>query len=363
MVVLLLPVIEMVTGVARSEPVNENRTLAPKPERSSWAHPNYLVQQSRAWFNDHYGFRSFLIRTKTQIDYSFFGISDRIYVGKRGWLFYRNELDNEKPLELAMTPVDMQGTIAALGRLRDALRQRHITLIVITHQMKDKFYQHEVPPAAPHYGDHQGFDEFRGLLHELPGIIYLDTTPILEDVKRNRDIFHKTDFHWNDPAGYEVARWMVETLAQREGRSLPFSRFPLQIETRDFSGGQAMQIPLFHPLHEEALFVSTASWKEDVIRANGPPPFAWNERPVNPGHPLLRTMAVYGDSFFDAMVRAGLSRHVDGIYVAGYNYVPLSVFLKQMPPQTRYFIYEFIELSLPKVKEHIEEGLSSAPHS
>ena len=49
------------------------------------------------WFNDHFGFRDFLIRSKTQIDYSVFGMSTRIHVGSDGWLFYRSVMDVEKP--------------------------------------------------------------------------------------------------------------------------------------------------------------------------------------------------------------------------------------------------------------------------
>jgi len=43
------------------------------------------------WFDDRVGFRDLLIRTKNQIDYTFFRTSKKVYIGSNGWLFLRGE--------------------------------------------------------------------------------------------------------------------------------------------------------------------------------------------------------------------------------------------------------------------------------
>src|SRR5438045_1353117 len=90
----LLPLAQMGFDLPSAEPVEENRTLAPRP-RPNWRDPFEWVKESDAWFSDHFGFRSFLIRTKTQIDYSVFNTSSRIHIGAGNQLFYRSVMDVE----------------------------------------------------------------------------------------------------------------------------------------------------------------------------------------------------------------------------------------------------------------------------
>ncbi|MGH2198802.1 hypothetical protein ACQ1Z2_14755, partial [Enterococcus faecalis] len=58
----------------------------------------HFPRLANEWFNDHFGLRALLIKLKTQIDFSVFGTSDKVVVGRNGWLFYRAVISKEEPL-------------------------------------------------------------------------------------------------------------------------------------------------------------------------------------------------------------------------------------------------------------------------
>jgi hypothetical protein len=82
--ILFIPIVQMNTNFYISSSVDEKRNLAPKPTIESLKQiDNYSINLVK-WFNDNYGLRGLLIKIKTQIDYSIFKLSNKIYVGKNG---------------------------------------------------------------------------------------------------------------------------------------------------------------------------------------------------------------------------------------------------------------------------------------
>ena len=348
LLLLLLPALQMVTGAVAIPPLDENRRPAPLPPLSMLADPAGFTAKLQAWFNDHYGFREILIRTKTQIDYSLFGMSDRLHIGRSGYLYYRSVIDQQEPQIEALSDHDLDSAVATFARLRDWLAPRGIRLIVQTQQLKDKFYPEFLPREAQFARTRHRFDDFRGRLAALPGITYLDTTPPLMALKAQRPIFHKTDFHWNDPAAFDTAARLVDAIASLDHRPTPFWTRPLHIAQRRFSGGQATFMPLFRPPGETALFVEP-DWDESPFpRDYKSPPFEWKAAAATPDPARrLPTTVIFGDSFADGMTRSGLVPHFDRIMYARLYSVEFADVLRAMPPDTKYLVVEFIETALP----------------
>ena len=343
--VLLLPGLQMVTGFPRVPLLDENRNRERAPYLSEITKPVALLAQTQKWFADHYGYRDWLIRAKTQIDYSVFGVSDKVYIGKEGWLYHRNIMDNEEPAEEAMTDQQLDELIGQFVLLRDFLKLHGIRLIVVTNEMKDRFYPEYLPRAARLRLPRHRFEDFKGKLSQVGDIIYIDSTKILEPLKSTRRIFHKTDLHWNDPAAAEVAETLVNTVALLEGREVPFWRYPLNIKILKMSGGEARFLPLFYPPTEEALAI-------DPNPAEGSYQFVSPERPffkeiirkTGQNNETLPAVMLYGDSFMDGMLRAGLLGRFDTTY---RMQLPMRDVWGQLPSDVRYFIYQFIEIRLP----------------
>src|SRR3954454_13665647 len=135
MTLLLLPAIQMLTGVVSVRPLDENRNRATPPAVSDLASPLTAFPKVQAWFQDHYGLRDLLIRTKTQIDFSFFGVSDRVHIGRDGWLYDRKAISTSLAIE-SLSEADLDLAAKTLGALGEQLASRGVRLIVLTVQHK-----------------------------------------------------------------------------------------------------------------------------------------------------------------------------------------------------------------------------------
>ncbi len=343
---LLLPGVQMLTNAVPVPPLDENRKPAAFPAGASLLQPADAIAKLQAWFNDHYGFRALLIRAKAQMDYSLFGASDRLHIGSDGWLFYRSVIDLQEPQVETLTDLDLDRAVGTFVRLRDWLAARDIRLIVQTQQLKDKFYPEKLPREAAFARTRHRVDDFRVRMAAVPGLTYLDTTPPLMALKDRRQIFHKTDFHWNDPAAFETAQRLVDTIAALDGRPVPFWTHELKISTRRFSGGQAMFMPLFEPPWEMGLFVEPTWTNDGLIWTTKVGPFEWDAKARNPAG-LLPTTVIFGDSFTDGMVRSGLHTYFGHVRYARLYQSDFAEVLRALPPDTKYLVVEFIEMALP----------------
>lgn len=344
---LLLPGLQMASGLLPVAPLEENRRPAPMPPIAAMADPSSYVTKLQAWFDDHYGLRNLLIRTKTQIDYSVFRSSDRLHIGRDGYLFYRSVIDREEPQIERLSDAELDRLAGNFARLRDWLAPRGVQLVVQTQQLKDRFYPEYLPREAQFARHRRRFDDVMARMQAVPGITFINTTPTLLQLKAERPIFHRTDFHWNDPAAFVVAGQLVDRLAGLSGRPTPFWRVPLRIATRRYSGGQAMFMPLFRPPSEMALFVDPTWDESDTPRSAQVGPFEWVARAARPdAEGRLPTTVIFGDSFVEGMSRAGLATHFNELRFARLFSVPLPEVLRAMPPDTRFLVVEFIETSV-----------------
>ncbi len=347
-----LPLAGLLTPFSIFVPVQENRTLAPRPRLSRPPDFTALSQAADRWFVDHFGLRSFLIRLKTQIDFSLFRTSDRVHIGSDGWLFYRSVMDREKPMVYDMLRKIEPDVLAGITAFKESLNSRGIRLVIAPNLLADRFLQDKLPGTVPHLRSPPQFDHFLAGLRELPGIVYVDTPKILAQAQRERPIFHRTDFHWNDPAAFAVARDLVDIIGRLEGRSEPVWRHALEIETQKLSGGIAMFMPVFFPPSETALFVkrnwSTAPGYRVAMNDGG---FETSVHVDPPKPTLLPSTVVLGDSYFDGIIRSGFDSYFNAMYRLRWNYnTKISDLATLLPPDTRYVIIQFIEVNITTLK-------------
>jgi hypothetical protein len=335
------------------EPIlDENRRKAEQPVIDELSDPERFIERSRLWFQDYYGFRDLLITLKTQIDYSVFGVSDRLYIGKDGWLFYHSVIDHEKIANAALTDDDLDRAMDSFMQLRDILAARKIHLIIITNQLKDKFYPEFLPDVLRSHPARDRFDDFRDRLHALSGITYIDPTQSLMKLKDQQPIFHKTDFHWNDPAAAEIAHLVVDSIAAREHKPQAFWRYPKTYIEHEFSGGQARELPLFVHPSEIGLFADQSLAPSPGRLMPTSPPFAYAAHGLGDAKNLLPAVVWYGDSFSNSFERVGLIDYFNTYYrVNVTNDTRLRDVLESMPSDTHYFVFQSIEVKLPYFKD------------
>lgn len=345
-VVIFLPGVQMVTGLGQIAPVAENRRLAEWPAFNAEKGVQAYIEAGQSWFDDHFGLRAFFIKLKTQIDYSLFDYSSRIHIGKDGWLFYRSVNDVEKPnIERMLSQTEDQ-VVAGAVELNRILAQRGVTLVLMIAPLKGHFYSAYLPSSVQRLLEPSQFEKLYERLRHTDGLLFVDIDKLLNETAKQRPVFHKTDFHWNDPAAFVVAKWVVDELSRRDGRQNGVWTHELKIAMRESSGGQATFMPLFSSPREMALFVEP-TWKvAPPTERTDIAPYVFVSRASQSPPDVLAPMAVLGDSFFDGLLRSGITFEFEKVYRASWNQVRLPEFLAKLPPDCRYVIVEFIEVSV-----------------
>jgi hypothetical protein len=339
----LFPAWEWATGWLPDPPLDEKRLPAPEPRWQSAPSLNAYLAGWQDWFDDRYAGRNLLIRLKTQLDYSLFSYSDRIYIGREGWLFYRSVFDGEIQMQQSYTPAVVDRVIDEFRHLREWLQARGITLVLVDIPLKDNYYAAMLPASAPRLPSPSVSVEIRRRLGAETGAACIDAAGILGALQAERTIFHRTDFHWNDPAAFVVAQATVNRMARLAGNPALGWRLRLEIETRPNSGGEAAFMPLLRPVTEQSLFVKPTWVEAPADLTLYQPPFEYIRRLHSPHPPLLPPVVVMGDSFFDGMIRCGFCEHFSAVYRARIYGSTLQQVLLHLPRGTRFMLVEFIE--------------------
>ena len=136
----------MVTGFVREPMVEERREPQSIPElpRRLLALDPTLANDVNGWFNDRYGFRSLLIRLHNEVDYQAFSASDRVLIGRDGWLF---DKDFVNAVIKDANNADLEPQILGeLRRLRGCLAPRGVKLVFVLNPTKSSIY----PQFLPH---------------------------------------------------------------------------------------------------------------------------------------------------------------------------------------------------------------------
>ena len=343
---LLTPLIQLQFGLLGEGLILENRKLSNKPSFSSLESFNSYPRDFVAWYNDHFGFRGLFIKLKNQIDFSIFGISSRVHIGREGWLFYRSVLDIEKPsIEFSLRTLRPE-VVNGVTNIAIQLDKRGVKLIVLIAPMKDVFYEKYLPATVKQLPKPSQINLLNDELNRIPNVILVNSKEILSPIANERNIFHKTDFHWNDTAAFEIDKSLVNQLGILEGKGPHLWVHDLKIEKRVESGGEAMFMPLFFPIREETLHVKK-TWKDDLQVTNTIKlPFPAQERSdLSKNSRLLGPIMMIGDSFLDGMIRSGLDSRFKKTYQVNWNDVDIKTLIKNLPEDVRYLLIEFIEVS------------------
>lgn len=348
-VILVLPAIQMVFKPIRIYEVDEHRSkvLFPRLVAKDRLKDNGAIgKEIQNWFNDNYGLRDLFIRIKNQIDYSIFNKSDRIHLGNQGWMYYRNVLDVQKiqldrVLERAWIDYCEQFVL-----LNQYLKSRGIRLIIMVIPLKDVIYPEHLPITIPNLPERSKFQEIHEFLDKIPDVVVFDAKSELESLKKTRQAYHKTDFHWTDPAAFHVARNLVELISKLEGLDESPWKHELVIEKKDFSGGQARFMPTLFPIRETSIF-NVVTWQSDAVNCkynfkSFREVYKW---PLDSSRKLPTTV-VKGDSFFDGMVRSGIQNCFKQLYLSSSQGFSLTDVINDLPKDCKYLIIETIDVGI-----------------
>lgn len=246
---LALPALGQLFGLTQSQSGAEQRTLAQAP---TWpSHGSDLLDLPKkidAFINDHYGWRSELVRASAVLRHALHtSPSPNVYLGTDGWLFFNGDHGlaqvNRDPPRYA----DLQRFADLLSKLNAYLQQDQRRFVVGVPPNKESVYPDRLPAWLR---TKSGPTEYEVLLAELAKtrVRTVDLRALLREAAQQAPVYYRTDSHWN-PLGALLAYNALVTAAGQDDWRIDPAR-ALQADLHRYSGDLARYIGLRDYLSE-----------------------------------------------------------------------------------------------------------------
>lgn len=299
---------------AANVPVEEMRQLAAPP--ASWEGPWYAADKNYArferWFGDRMGMRNAMIRSKNELDYRLFGASSRVYYGKDGELFGRNQLDIELPhVEKVMATAEQRARlVSGLRGYAQSLQRQDVTMLLLAPVAKQYFTRERLPFFAPRLPDQSHFMAFYEALKQVPELHFIDVVAIQRANEGKFPIYFRQDFHWTDVTALEVSAAVTNRIAALEGSALRW-RHANAFRYQPFTGVEARFAGRLNAGEEVLEPALVADWPLRHVRTQRDARQTGLEFDTGTldDPALLPPTCLFGNSFSDSMLRAGLPEH------------------------------------------------------
>lgn len=259
-------------------------------------------------------FRDFLIMTSNQIDYSIFGISEKILLGDNDWFFQRVHLEGTMPTLERAPAAKLDSVYLRLVNIKRFLTEKGVRFIIIPIPLPTMLYKEFLPSNSPSVPQKTRFEKYVNHLKYNTGIEIIDVLKIFEPIKNDYQLFYKTDFHWTEVGAYIIASELLQRL-------VPNSKDKMEISDLIFtpkyynSGVASMHLALYKRISETAPVIERNA---DIINReeDSNPHFSIyiNKKGLN-NHVDTPNILLFGDSFATAFVEpTGLLNHLGGLY-------------------------------------------------
>jgi alginate O-acetyltransferase complex protein AlgJ len=218
-----LPLAVNLAGVDGADPGAENRELAPLPHLDGTL--TSIVQLPIAfssWFDDHFGFRSRLVRWYGESRLFVLGVSPSAAVvkGEHGWFFYGDDKSIEDYARVEpMTGQELANWRAAILRARDWLRARHIAYVFTIAPDKHVIYADEMPRTLARVGERSRAEQLFTALQDTG--LAVDVRAVELDAESRERVYQLTDTHWNDRGALVAYRQIIHAVRARVPNTPP----------------------------------------------------------------------------------------------------------------------------------------------
>jgi alginate O-acetyltransferase complex protein AlgJ len=216
-VMISLPMAANLVGIDGADPGAENRELAAFPhlDRTLTSIAAFPAGFS-AWFEDHFGFRSRLVRWygESRLFVLHTSPSSAVVKGEHGWFFYGDDKSvedfaNAEP----MTDAALENWRSAVLRARDWLRARHIAYVFTIAPDKHVIYGDEMPATIVRVNELSRADQLFTALQDTG--LAVDVRGAEFDAKSRERTYQQTDTHWNDRGAFAAYQQIIAAVRAR----------------------------------------------------------------------------------------------------------------------------------------------------
>ena len=332
--VISLPLAANLAGFDGADAGAENRDMAPFPRLTLASAARYPDDLSR-WFDDHFGFRSVLVRWYGETRLFGLGVSPSTAVvkGRGGWLFYGddNAIEDYASADL-MTEAATGNWHEAVTRANNWLQARHIAYVFTVTPDKHVLYPEEMPATLVPVGELTRTDQLLLALEDTG--LAVDLRPALFAAKERDRIFQMTDTHWNDRGALPAYQQIITAVRVRVPSTPPaWTQDDFEPVSRDIAGlDLAGMIGLKRVLRETDLtLVPRRPRRARVVEPAGAEPTAEEGRLVTEiADPSLPRAVIFRDSFVSRLVPF-LSEHFSRAVYVWQNDFDADLVLKERP--------------------------------
>ena len=339
LLIISLPLAANLAGRDGADPQAENRELAASPKFHSaefgFGIADYGLQISD-WFEDHFGFRSTLVRWYGESRYVWLGVSPStaVIAGRDRWLFYGDDggaedYANETPLS-AGALADWRDTLV---RTDTWLHARGIAYVFTIAPDKHVIYPEEFPASIRRVRETSRTDQVDQILAQTQ-VPVVDVRDALRSAKETERVYFLTDTHWNNRGAFVAYQRIIDAV-RRQAPAVPpaWTRADFEPAEREIEGQDlARMIGLMRVLRETDLYLRpTRARLARVIEPAGSEASAEEGRLVTeiPGSTLPRAV-IFRDSFASGLAPF-LSEHFSRAVYLWQNDFDADAVLKEHP--------------------------------
>lgn len=329
-----LPLLGLLFNVkVASQTPTENRRLAPLP-RFSWpsvADASYFTQFEE-YFNDHFGFRDWIIHEKQVFDGTVLQrVRPDLVRGRDGYLFYKFITERYVPHLFAGYP--REDMIEVLMGLHDELARRGILMLIVHYPNKPLIYHDKLPSywkietnldRIPFY---QGLDEI-----QRRGVPVLSFTRDFFVLRATAEVFTPAQENHCAPSAYfHSLRRILHTLGELTNVHVELPEdFPKVYSAKIENGINYRKAHRMNTAYDQA--IPWTAIEEDVP---GPGRRFYFRNPDG----VLPSTTVYTDSFFEVLAKQfapALLPHFQELRINYTSFIPDSI-----TPRTRIVLLAF----------------------
>lgn len=338
LVLLALPALTNVLHVDTTAAGAEHRELAAFPTAEpTWSSIRSLGSRFQSYFQDHFGFRTVLIRAHALLDAEVLRVSPSPTVlwGRDGWLFYADDGGTEDIIaDKVLTDAELEAWRKTLIDNRDWLRGQGVEYVFMLAPDKHAIYPEFLPPSIHRLGKQAMMDQLAGYLRSHTDLVVVDLKAALLAAKVSDRVYDRTDTHWNRRGAYVGYCAIMSVVAARvAGVEPPWPAADFRpVQTLAHGQDLAAMLGLSDVLLEDELsLVPLRTRRARVVEPPDPSPNGDEAYLVTeiPGSALPKAV-VFRDSFASRLYPF-LSEHFSRTVYSWQNEMDPAVVLKERP--------------------------------
>ncbi len=341
--------------------IEEDKNISEVEKRNLSAFPElHVTLQSiknfphlfNTYYADHFGLRDILVRAYKNCKF-FLGDSpsEDVTIGKDGWYFlgsikkgyqgYYDPIGDVRNINL-FSEKDLENFALHITTIQEWLQNKGITYIFVIAPNKHTVYFDKLPRYITRLQERSATDQLVTYLRKHTDILLIDLREDLIKNKNKKQLYYKTDTHWN----YNAANIVQYSIMSTIENIFPGKIYPESFEIADgdlWKGGDLIN---FIGVHYDGEIFPYPVFKDQCMPQRHPEDMniIRNYSYTCDGQQL--SIVAYHDSFFNALVPFFSRKFKRSTYISErISYQSLNEQLKKETPDI--VLEEWVERTLP----------------